>query len=184
MKSDRFYLEVAIKEAEEAFNHLTYPVGAVIIDPTGEIIGRGHNQVYSSGDFTSHAEVEAIRAASGKLMLEQNYEKCTLYTTLEPCFMCCGAIFHARIARVVWVSDDVKFGAFRPFYDGNNDKDKAFYDYFNKYFTSFDACKYKGLKLERSEYKDLWNKMEDLMSIWNNKKEKRLELWRCGNAQE
>ncbi|HZO73943.1 MAG TPA: nucleoside deaminase [Ktedonobacteraceae bacterium] len=162
---DRFYLEAAMKEAEDAFNQRTYPVGAVIVDPSGEIIGRGHNQVYSKGDFTSHAEVEAIRGACGKLMLEQNYEQCTLYTTYEPCIMCCGAIFHARIARVVWVKEDKDFGAFQPVWEDTEFLKKS--------------RKYPKLRGEHAACcEELEQKMEQWMMAWDAMKNEVLGEWK------
>src|SRR5947207_15229667 len=113
MKTDRFYLEAAMKEAEYAYSNSTYPVGAVIVSPDDHIIGRGHNHVYSEGDFTAHAEIEAIREAGCRLMQKGNFESCTLYTTMEPCMMCCGAILLARIKRVMWVLDDDVHGGLR-----------------------------------------------------------------------
>src|SRR5947209_19194582 len=113
MSKERDYLVNAMQEAEQAYKDGTYPIGAIIVDPTDKIIGRGYNHVYSRGDYTSHAEMEAIRDAGHLLMEKQNFNRCTLYTTMEPCLMCCGAILIARIARVIWVVDDNHYGALR-----------------------------------------------------------------------
>ena len=113
MSTERHFLESAMQEAEHAHKAGTYPIGAVIVDPDNEIIGRGCNHVYWQGDYTSHAEMEAIRDAGCRLMRKPNFNACTLYTTLEPCLMCCGAILLARIARVIWVMDDDLHGALR-----------------------------------------------------------------------
>lgn len=102
-----------MQEAEQASEAGTYPIGAIIVNPEGEIIGRGYNHVYDRGDYTSHAEMEAIRNAGCRLMKKPNFNTCTLYTTLEPCLMCCGAILLARIARVIWVKNDDLYGALR-----------------------------------------------------------------------
>jgi tRNA(adenine34) deaminase len=85
------------------------PVGAVVV-VEGRIVGEGWNRPISAKDATSHAETEAIRAACTAL---DNYRLggATLYVTLEPCAMCVGAIFHARIARVVFGAADPKTGA-------------------------------------------------------------------------
>jgi tRNA(adenine34) deaminase len=85
------------------------PVGAVVVCG-GEIIGRGHNHPIGAHDPTAHAEVAALRDAAAQL---GNYRLggCTLYVTLEPCMMCVGAIFHARVARVVYGTPDPKTGA-------------------------------------------------------------------------
>lgn len=102
-----------MQEAEEASKAGTYPIGAIIVNPQGAIIGRGYNHVYHRGDYTSHAEMEAIRDAGCRLMQKPNYNACTLYTTLEPCLMCCGAILLARIKRVIWAKNDDVYGALR-----------------------------------------------------------------------
>jgi choline-sulfatase len=88
------------------------PVGAIVVSPTGEVLGAGNNQVLRSNDPTAHAEIVALRAAGLAL---NNYRLleggCTLYCTLEPCAMCAGAILHARIARLVFAAHDPKAGA-------------------------------------------------------------------------
>lgn len=117
------YLQCAMEQAEKAHNTQTYPIGAVIVDPKGNIIGQGYNHVYSAGDYTSHAEMEAIRDAGSRLMQEPNFEASTLYTTMEPCLMCCGAILLARIKRVVWVIDDEQYGALRYLYSHSHSLD-------------------------------------------------------------
>jgi tRNA(adenine34) deaminase len=93
-------------QAEEAGE---VPVGAVVVR-NGEIIGRGYNRPISAADPTAHAEVMALRDAAGHL---GNYRlmDCWLYVTLEPCAMCLGAMFHARIARLVYGAADPKTGA-------------------------------------------------------------------------
>ena len=85
------------------------PVGAVIV-LDGTIVGEGWNRPISAADATSHAETEAIRAAC---RAQANYRLtgATLYVTLEPCAMCVGAMFHARVARVVFGAPDPKTGA-------------------------------------------------------------------------
>ncbi|GLV60587.1 tRNA-specific adenosine deaminase [Dictyobacter sp. S3.2.2.5] len=116
METDRFYLELALKEAEQAAQEGTYPIGALVVGPDGIIISRGHNRVYSSGDYTAHAEVDALRSAGGTLMAPSHRGKCTLYTTLEPCLMCTGALLMANIARVVWAMNDPDYGALHAHY--------------------------------------------------------------------
>lgn len=111
MKTDRFYLEIALDEAEQASQEGTLPAGALVVGPDGMILGRGRNRVYSAGDYTAHAEVNALRNA-GKVLMEPSYAgKCILYTTTEPCLMCTGALLIANIARVVWIVNDPDFGA-------------------------------------------------------------------------
>ena len=86
------------------------PVGAVVLNAEGEIIGEGHNQRELASDPTAHAEVLALReaaTASGSWRLDD----CTLVVTLEPCLMCAGAILAARIPRIVIGAWDEKAGA-------------------------------------------------------------------------
>lgn len=104
-------MEAAMKEAREAYRNRTYPIGAVIVNPNGKVIGYGRNQIYSRGDYTSHAEVEAIHSAGSQLMKQENFGRCTLYTTMEPCLMCSGAILLAHIRRVVWLISNADHGA-------------------------------------------------------------------------
>ncbi len=100
---------VALELAREGAAFDEVPVGAVVVKD-GEIVGRGFNQPIGRHDPTAHAEVMALRDAAECL---GNYRLpgCTLYVTLEPCAMCIGAIFHARIARVVFGARDPKTGA-------------------------------------------------------------------------
>jgi tRNA(adenine34) deaminase len=104
-------MQQAILEAKAAEAAGEVPVGAILVAPDGEtILARGNNQVLRSSDPTAHAEMVALRA--GGLAL-QNYRLLgtTLYTTLEPCAMCAGAILHARVARLVFAAADPKTGA-------------------------------------------------------------------------
>jgi len=85
------------------------PVGAVVV-LDGKVIGEGWNRPLSTNDATSHAEVEAIRAA-GRAAANYRLGEASLYVTLEPCTMCVGAVFNARIARVVYGAAEPKTGA-------------------------------------------------------------------------
>lgn len=107
--TDDDFMGVALELAREAATFDEVPVGAVVAKD-GEIVGRGFNQPIGRHDPTAHAEVMALRDAAECL---GNYRLpgCTLYVTLEPCAMCIGAIFHARIARVVFGARDPKTGA-------------------------------------------------------------------------
>ncbi|MHB1181822.1 MAG: tRNA adenosine(34) deaminase TadA, partial [Sulfuricella sp.] len=106
---DDFFMRHALTLAREAGDAGEVPVGAVVVKE-GEIVGRGFNAPISRHDPTAHAEITALRAAAERL---GNYRLpgCSLYVTLEPCAMCMGAIFHARIARVVFGAADPKTGA-------------------------------------------------------------------------
>lgn len=102
------FMREALVLAQAAWQAGEVPVGAVIVKD-GEIVGRGYNCPISTADPTAHAEVRALRDAATRL---DNYRliDCTLYVTLEPCMMCTGAMFHARIARIVYGACDPKTG--------------------------------------------------------------------------
>ena len=103
-------MQLALAEARAAEAAGEVPVGAVIVSSTGEVLARGNNQVLRTSDPTAHAEIVALRAA-GLALANYRLLGCTLYTTLEPCAMCAGAILHARIARLVYAAPDPKAGA-------------------------------------------------------------------------
>ncbi|WP_267237839.1 nucleoside deaminase [Microcella flavibacter] len=107
---DRAAMREALVEARAALATDDVPVGAVVLDPAGLVIGRGRNAREADGDPTAHAEVLALRAAAGRYG-DWNLEGCTLVVTLEPCVMCAGAILSARAARVVFGAYDDKAGA-------------------------------------------------------------------------
>ena len=99
----------ALIEARKAAEAGEVPVGAVLVDPRGEIVARAGNRTRRDSDPTAHAEILVIRAAAAALGQERlgGY---TLYVTLEPCAMCAGALAHARISRVVYGAADPKSG--------------------------------------------------------------------------
>ena len=107
----------ALKEAEEAFCEDEVPVGAVVVC-NNKIIGRGHNQTERLVDVTAHAEMLATTAAQSNLG-GRVLPECTLYVTVEPCYMCAGAIGWARLGKVVWGTDDPKKG-FHTHYGGKS----------------------------------------------------------------
>lgn len=107
-EADERYMQEAIKLAKEAERMDEVPVGAVIV--LGEkVIGRGFNRPITQQDPSAHAEIAAMQEAAKTI---QNYRliDCTLYTTLEPCLMCAGAMVHARIRRLVFGAYDKKSG--------------------------------------------------------------------------
>jgi tRNA(adenine34) deaminase len=106
---DSGYLRAAIAAALSAQAAGEVPVGAVIVRD-GEIVATGRNRVIADSDPTAHAEIVALRAA-GIALGNYRLEDCTLYSTLEPCAMCAGAILHARIRRLVYAAADPKAGA-------------------------------------------------------------------------
>lgn len=104
---DERFMRRALELAARAENEV--PVGAVVVID-GKIVGEGWNRPLATHDPTSHAEIEAIRAA-GKATGNYRLTGATLYVTVEPCTMCVGAIFNARVARVVYGADEPKTGA-------------------------------------------------------------------------
>ena len=108
-EADVKYMREAMDCARAAQESGEVPVGAVVVDENGEIIGRGFNKVISDDDPTAHAEIMAIRQAA-KVRKNYRLENCTLYVTLEPCPMCAGAIMNSRFARLVYGAADEKAG--------------------------------------------------------------------------
>jgi len=107
---DAGWMRQALAQARLAAQMDEVPVGAVLVDETGELVAAGHNQPISSNDPSAHAEIVTLRAAAQKL---GNYRLpgCTLYVTLEPCTMCVGALVHARVGRLVYGATEPKSGA-------------------------------------------------------------------------
>ena len=110
IKNDEYYMSLAIEEARLAEQIDEVPIGAVAV-LNGEVIARTHNLRESNKCATHHAEILAIEEACRK-MGGWRLPGLTLYVTLEPCVMCAGAIINARIPRVVFGADDLRFGAF------------------------------------------------------------------------
>jgi tRNA(adenine34) deaminase len=111
VERDEHFIREAMFQARAAEAAGEVPVGAVLVAADGlTILARGNNRVLRTSDPTAHAEIVAIRAA-GEALGNYRLLGCTLYTTLEPCAMCAGAILHARVARVVYAANDPKAGA-------------------------------------------------------------------------
>ena len=103
-------MAIALLMAREAERLGEVPIGSVIVDAEGHVLATGSNQPISTSDATAHAEMIALRTAGARL---SNYRLngCTVYTTIEPCAMCAGALVNARIARLVYGARDERFGA-------------------------------------------------------------------------
>ena len=104
------YMREALSLAREAAESGEVPVGCVIADSAGNIVGRGRNRRETRHDATAHAEVEAIREACEALG-SWRLEGCTLYVTLEPCPMCTGAIINARVPTLVFGAREALSGS-------------------------------------------------------------------------
>jgi tRNA(adenine34) deaminase len=107
--ADIAWMQLALAQAAQAQQLGEVPVGAVLVDAQGELLGTGFNRTIIDHDPTAHAEIVALRAGARHV---QNYRLpgASLYVTLEPCAMCLGAMFHARLARVVFGAPDPKTG--------------------------------------------------------------------------
>lgn len=114
-------MDLALAEAARATAHDDVPVGAVVVDEDGRVIGSGHNRREVDEDPLGHAELIALRAAAeatGRWRLDG----CTLVVTLEPCVMCAGALVGSRIARLVYGAFDEKAGAVGSIWDIPRDR--------------------------------------------------------------
>ena len=108
LHDDNYFMKQALIEAQKAFEADEVPVGAVItID--NKIIARAHNLTERLNDVTAHAEMQVITSAANYLN-GKYLSGCTLYVTLEPCVMCIGAIYWARLSRIVFAAGDPKRG--------------------------------------------------------------------------
>ena len=112
-------MTLALEEGEKARPDV--PIGAIVVDADGSVIGRGHNEREVTGDPTAHAEVLAIRAAA-RYVGEWRLTGCTLVVTLEPCTMCAGAIVLSRLDRLIFAAYDEKAGAVGSLWDVVRDR--------------------------------------------------------------
>ena len=114
-------MRLALGEARAALSTDDIPVGAVVLDPDGVVLGRGRNAREADADPTAHAEVVALRAAAVRRG-EWRLEGCTLVVTLEPCTMCAGAVVLSRLSRLVFGAYDDKAGAVGSLWDVVRDR--------------------------------------------------------------
>jgi tRNA(adenine34) deaminase len=108
-ETDEQFMRLALLEAEKARELHEVPIGAVIVDANGEILAAASNRTIVDSDPTAHAEILALRTAARSI---GNYRLtgCALYSTIEPCVMCAGALVNARITRLVFGAHDERFG--------------------------------------------------------------------------
>ena len=109
-ETDEKWMKVALSEAEKAREADEVPIGACVVGEDGELLAAAFNRTITDNDPTAHAEMIAIRDAARKV---GNYRLAgvTVYTTIEPCAMCAGALVNARVKRLVYGADDERFGA-------------------------------------------------------------------------
>ena len=105
---DIYFMQQALKEAVLAYEADEVPVGAVVV-MNNKIIARGHNQVELLNDSTAHAEILALTSAYNHLGAKYLPDAC-LYVTVEPCLMCCGALYWGKVGRIVYGTADEKNG--------------------------------------------------------------------------
>jgi tRNA(adenine34) deaminase len=106
--NDEFFMKEALREAQKAYERNEVPIGAVAVHEN-RIVGRGHNQTEGLKDPTAHAEILAITAAANALQ-SWRLNGVEIFTTVEPCIMCAGALVLARVKRIVFGTRDEKFG--------------------------------------------------------------------------
>ncbi len=113
--SDEYFMYQALKQAQIAFDEDEVPIGAVLVI-NNKIVARGYNQVEKLNDATAHAEIIAL--TSGFSSMGSKYlPNATLYVTVEPCLMCCGALYWSKLTRIVYGASDAKSGGLRFFTD-------------------------------------------------------------------
>lgn len=109
MNNHEKYMAVALELAQQAADAQEVPIGAIVVDESGTIIGVGYNKVESFHTQTAHAECEALRQAA-EYKKDWRLEKCTLYVTLQPCSMCYSATVLSRVRTLVYGASSPLFG--------------------------------------------------------------------------
>jgi len=116
---DKNFMRLALDEALKAYEENEVPIGAVLVDGSGILICGEHNRIEQLGDATAHAEILTLRVAS-KILNRRRLTNCTLYSTVEPCAMCAGALILCRVKRLVYGVTDSKFGAAESLFNVTN----------------------------------------------------------------
>ena len=106
--TDEYFMQLALKQAEQAFEEEEIPVGAIVVQQN-RVIARGYNMIEKLKDPTAHAEMIALTAAFSHLGAKY-LPDATLYVTVEPCVMCAGALYWSKLHRIVWGAADPKNG--------------------------------------------------------------------------
>lgn len=114
-------MQAALKAANECLEHGDVPVGAIVVDLNGKIIGVGRNQREELNNPLAHAEIQALQNAA-KNLGNWRLDDCTIVVTLEPCTMCAGAIVNSRIKQIVFGADEPKTGAVGSLFDVVRDR--------------------------------------------------------------
>lgn len=153
MKSDQYFMDLAVKQAEKALLENEVPIGAVLVDAEQNVIARGYNQVETKFTQIAHAEMQALQKASKKLQSWRLLDV-TLYVTVQPCMMCLGALYLSRVPRVVYGAESSKYGL---------SLDKA---------ITCGIYKNLSMKLEYMEYK----KAKDILRAFFQKKRSRMHV--------
>jgi tRNA(adenine34) deaminase len=117
LTTDERYMRTALQEAQRAYDAGEVPVGAIVVWGN-KVIGKGYNQVEQLTDSTAHAEMIALTAAFSSIGAKYLPEA-TLYVTVEPCLMCCGAMYWSKLGRIVYGAEDIKNG-YRKYTGTNN----------------------------------------------------------------
>ena len=147
---DEKYMNIALEEAYKSYEKGDVPVGAVVVYKN-EIIARAHNCKEQNKNAVEHAEILAISQACQKLNT-WHLEECTIYVTLEPCLMCAGALIQSRIGKLVFATENEKFGYVGSISNVLNNKSN------NHHPTIINGiCKKKSQKLLKEFFKDKRN---------------------------
>lgn len=151
---DNYFMNMALKEANKAFENGEVPIGAVVVSD-GKIISKGHNQVELLQDCTAHAEMIALTAAFEQLG-SKYLTDVTLYVTVEPCVMCAGALYWSKVKRIVFGIRDEKNG-FSKFFPPNENGVFDIHPFHPKTIIQYGLMKEESLSLMQSFFKKLRN---------------------------
>ena len=147
---DEKYMNIALEEAYKSYEKEDVPVGAVVVYEN-EIIARAHNCKEQNKNAVEHAEILAISQACQKLNT-WHLEECTIYVTLEPCLMCAGALIQSRIGKLVFATENEKFGYVGSISNVLNNKSNNHHP-----IIINGICKEKSQKLLKEFFKDKRN---------------------------